>query len=176
MLKITSMIAVEKANNVIAKYWDGVLPVNTASIAAKMGIIASHNDEIETTPGEMEMAGWCENRGGKKLIYINKKSELARQRFFVAHAIGHFLLDHLGTGDCSMPKEYATTLSMSAENGWREKQANEFALAILMPAQAVEHVLQSGQASNLADMAKVFGTSQAAVKWRVDSLRIFENL
>ncbi|WP_438014953.1 ImmA/IrrE family metallo-endopeptidase [Sorangium sp. So ce315] len=83
------------------------------------------------------------------VIWINRSDALVRQRFTLAHEIGHLLLHPLNR----MFRD--TTLARRGD--LREEEANEFAAALLMPLWMLDRFAKSKQfdATAIADFFKV---------------------
>ncbi|WP_425472645.1 ImmA/IrrE family metallo-endopeptidase [Tepidimonas alkaliphilus] len=78
-----------------------------------------------------------------------------------------------------MPKvvdSYNAPDSFTLAAGGQEREANAFAAAILMPADALRFVMQEGLAETLEGLARMFDVSQAAMHWRVHKLGLFSAL
>lgn len=76
----------EAASDVLAKHWDGRLPVDPVAIARRMGVnVLRHTFEDETV---------CDTGlvDGTRTIRVAKNVEGTRLRWAVAHALGHIVL------------------------------------------------------------------------------------
>ncbi len=67
-------------------------------------------------------------------IYINVTENESRQRFTMAHEIGHFVLGHQG--------ENGVNYRSDLINGIEERQANDFAAKLLMPKELIIRTLK----------------------------------
>lgn len=119
--------------------------------------------EIEYEPFDGELSGMLLRRGKKALIGINQKHHITRQRFSIAHEIGHLLLHrsesfHLDERD---PIRFRNALSSTGEDD-DEIEANQFAAELLMPARFLERDIQEF-AGRDAEQA----TKQLAEKYEV---------
>lgn len=80
------------ADQFIAMYWDGYLPVNVDKMCQRAGIRIDtvQFDDPETV---------CEQiwDGEVPVIRIGHDQTGTRRRFAIAHSIGHFCLGHMGT-------------------------------------------------------------------------------
>jgi Zn-dependent peptidase ImmA (M78 family) len=72
----------------------------------------------------------------KKAIGINKHNHFVRQRFSLAHELGHYFLDHPAADDI-LPHELETD-----EKKIYESEANEFAAELLVPRELLKEALQ----------------------------------
>ncbi len=93
------------------------------------------------------------------IITVNKKHSPKRQRFTLAHEIGHFVLGH-GSSMCN--------LSFSGSN--KEIAANQFAAELLMPVKDIDKMVQNE--TNRTIMAGNFGVSRKAMDVRLKSLKL----
>lgn len=148
------------------------LPVNLDALAEKAGIRIKYGDFDD------EMSGFAYQKGGIKYIGINETESSVRQRFTIAHELGHMFLhnqDQLSY-DPSVElihfrDEHSTTGTDS-----KEIQANAFAAELLMPEDAVRKEIRDLKGIDLHDSAAVsrladkFGVSQAAITVRLVSL------
>lgn len=79
-----------------------------------------------------DLSGLLINRPGKCLIGVNSHQSKTRQRFTIAHELGHFVLQHKGEMFVD-----GTVLRRDENSGRaidpREIGANQFAAALLMP-------------------------------------------
>lgn len=101
------------------------------------------------------------------IVRVNKNDSARRQRFTVAHEIGHFLLhrDQIGDGIRD------DVLYRSQLSDAREAQANRIAADLLMPDQLIRewigHAETLGVENSVAFLADKFNVSEAAMKIRL---------
>ncbi|MFJ7352959.1 ImmA/IrrE family metallo-endopeptidase [Phyllobacterium sp. 22229] len=104
---------------------------------------------------------------GKFIIRVNKNDSSRRQRFTVAHEIGHYLLhqDEIGDG-ITDDVLYRSTLSDR-----REAQANRMAADLLMPQTLIDEWLERAKSLKVDNivgfLADKFNVSEAAMKIRL---------
>jgi len=151
------------AADVLHMYWDGGLPVRVDEIARRMGA------QVERRYGpDFPYSGYFQDARssplGIPLIEFNGADSFTRQRFTIAHELGHFVLGH-GTS----PRDYPTSFNAGTSD-WRERQANQFAAEILMPADTVRNVVMRGYASTVEELASMFGVSTLAMGYRLDNI------
>ena len=94
----------------------------------------------------------------ERVILVNPEEVETRQRFTIAHELGHWICQCLeGTAEPVMCRD--RDLSTAADRV-REREANVFAAELLMPEEAVRaaHPYGSG--------AIRFGVSEEAMQWR----------
>lgn len=153
-----------------AKYWadsggDLQIPVDPFVIASSMGIRVypkilgpSHSGYLTT------------DSTGLPVIYINEAHGLNRQRFTVAHELGHYvdarnrrLLPNFGTFDRDRLSSAGTDAT--------EVYANRFAAALLMPRLEVEQLVEKGL--TVTDLARRFRVSPESMEWRLQNLGLW---
>lgn len=104
---------------------------------------------------------------GSYIIRVNRNDSARRQRFTVAHEIGHFLLhrDEIGDG-ITDDVLYRSTLSDR-----REAQANRMAADLLMPQKLVDEWMERARTLKVDNvigfLADKFNVSEAAMKIRL---------
>ena len=93
-------------------------------------------------------------RGTPYIFYSDQTTE-ARQRFTIAHEIGHIVLKHFGSGQ-------GTTINheQASQDAPEEMQANQFAARLLAPA-CILHALNTNDAKEVAALCNI--SMQAAV-------------
>lgn len=72
-------------------------------------------------------------QGYEKLILIDSYKELFQQRFVVAHELGHYLFEYLGSELEKDNIEFVRPYRKNNHEDLAEQQANRFASCILMP-------------------------------------------
>jgi Zn-dependent peptidase ImmA (M78 family) len=111
------------------------------------------------------------------IIGYNKDDPIVRQRFTIAHEIGHFVL-HSRDEDLFIDKKMLAVFrdSRSAHGADpREIEANAFAAALLMPAAMVKKALSAssfdlGGEDDLSELATMFHVSKQAMSYRLTNL------
>lgn len=104
---------------------------------------------------------------GTYIIRVNRHDSSKRQRFTVAHEIGHFLYhrDMIGAGIRD------DVLYRSGLSNKMEAEANRLAADILMPRDLVDNKLEEAKAQGIEDivcyLADEFDVSEAAMKIRL---------
>ncbi len=94
-------------------------------------------------------------------IGVNKKHPRTRQRFTIAHELGHFMLGH-GSGMC---KDDGVIRGRD-----KEFHANHFAAELLMPLDRINDMIGYGLTKEI--MAESFGVSMDAMTLRLKRLRL----
>lgn len=120
----------DRARKVIRDYSLSTLPISVEDISIKDGLVIKYlEDESNSFSGILHRE--------LKAIGVNASHPKVRQRFSIAHELGHYFLNH--------PQE-AETLSMEdSHDEWRqyEREANEFAGELLVPKDMLKRELDS---------------------------------
>src|ERR1700729_2662707 len=90
--------------------------------------------DVRYSAGSEDVSGALIRNGKSAVIAVNSAQHENRQRFTIAHEIGHFLL-HKGTNlhfDEDFSVKFRDALSSKAEDDL-EIEANQFAASLLMP-------------------------------------------
>lgn len=121
MRKVEALEDVEHAAGELRRRWElGQAPIsNLMEILEERGIRLFELDASETFHG---LSAWA---GDTPLIAIRRQDDLLRQRFTIAHELGHMLLDF--EQDC--------------EGRAREKRCHDFAGALLLPREVILNAL-----------------------------------
>lgn len=101
-------------------------PIPVEEIAAAVGI-----EEVKAIPGDtFEGSLICDPAKSRGVILYNGNRRRTRQRFTIAHELGHFLLpwQRQTTFECS-----SADLDPNGKRSEWETQANEFAAQLLLP-------------------------------------------
>jgi Zn-dependent peptidase ImmA (M78 family) len=140
---------------------------------APVGCLLTQSDQglglpvllIELSPG---FAGCCWRDGAGTVLWVNGADPPVRQRFTLAHEIGHNRCGH----DASVPAESFETLSGKTTDS-REIQANAFAAELLAPAAGVRAAVK-GEPSleTVVKLAYRYGISTIAALYRLNTLEL----
>jgi Zn-dependent peptidase ImmA (M78 family) len=120
----------------------------------------------EQNPDFMNEAGFTVlERDGKYKTYINAGLSEGRDKFTLAHELGHIVIGH---HLC-----YKTDLLTDREYAILDREANAFAASLMMPEDWVKHYCTySMTTGNIGKMKQLFGVSWAAMIKRLDELGI----
>ncbi|WP_432054302.1 helix-turn-helix domain-containing protein [Streptomyces sp. bgisy022] len=106
-----------------------------------------------------------------RIIVINTDAAWSRQRFTLAHELGHHL-----AGDVDREGLVVDADVMSTRHRIQEMRANAFAAALLMPEEEVrERVGRTVTPSLFASLIGVFLVSSDAMAWRLKSLGLVDD-
>lgn len=167
-LEALEMLAAASAKALRQAYWnDGeniVFPVDPFAIAAKMGI------EVARTPLSSDLAGFILKEPGENAkIVVNAADAPVRQRFTVAHEIGHYAHNKLSdnANESLGFVDYRNELTSRGVNP-DEIWANAFAAELIMPAAVLKKWWAEGKA--LETIRNKFDVSKAALAYRMANL------
>jgi Zn-dependent peptidase ImmA (M78 family) len=152
------------------------LPVETMPVPVEE--IAEHlraaivRERLEST-----ISGLLLPEGGAKLIAVNSAHHPRRQRFTIAHELGHLQMhDGAYIVDSTVRVNRRDGLSSMATD-LEEIEANAFAAALLMPPALVRGALEPVRAPRLGNpsrigehLAEQFGVSAEAMSYRLINL------
>lgn len=139
------------------------LPVDVFRICRREGIcVMSYREAAEC--GLLDVLGGVADGKdgfalvirGKKLVFYDDACPIGRQRFTVAHELGHFVLGDVGA------EPTVRNCEPSEDDDETEKLANMFAARLLSPA----CVLWGLRVRSAEEIAKICGLSRAAAEWR----------
>lgn len=139
---------------------DGVQtePLDLESLASKLGV------RVVTRPMEDQFSGHLSLKNGAWEIVVNSLHHWRRQRFTLAHELGHFFLHRWQCQDFT-----DTVFFRNDEISPMEAEANQFAAELLMPEEEFKRYLDE-VSSKVEDLAEYFGVSALAVRVRAKRL------
>ncbi len=155
------------AEEVLRTYWakeDGAIavPVDPIAIARKLDMAVYTADLAKDVSGMLFM-----KPGRDPEIYLSRTDNYKRQRFTCAHELGHWA-KHIADGvESDEIVDHRGPLSAAGTSA-AERYANQFAAALLMPADEVLRLQARGYGPiALADQLRV---SPEAANYRIESL------
>ncbi len=143
-------------------YWDGRLPVDPWMIAERSGVRVIPDGSLAW--GQDPLSGKFEKENNIPTIRFNPNESRVRQRFTIAHELGHCALGH-GLAY----RDPATNFSARTYNP-DEIAANRFAASLLMPADMIEATIMDLRDPSVESLAELFGVSQVAMEFRLKNL------
>jgi Zn-dependent peptidase ImmA (M78 family) len=149
---------INAAREMLDKHWDKRLPVNPVAIAQAAGVTVYRDPNAGSISGRFEIAD------GSPRIYVNSHESRLRQRFTIAHELGHFALRH-----GSRFRDTAGSFA-SVQIDPVETQANRFAAELLMPAAAINGLIERRGITDFAQLVELFDVSQQAMQFRLKNL------
>lgn len=114
----------------------------------------------------------CENLSGAfkpdyegvPTIFVNRAEGRNRQRFTVAHELGHYALNHPGEQIDRVNNYQAYQYDPI------ETQANAFAMELLMPEFVVNYLIKNEKIKSVETLAEMFEVSENAMRFRLKNL------
>lgn len=171
----------DRANGVLMSADAFRSPVDVGRVAEKLGA-QIHYESLED-----ELSGMLVVQGSKKHILVNASHHSNRQRFTIAHEIGHLVLHH-SSGDqvfvdtklvvyqragCAGASNYLMAGSTTTPE--QEREANIFAASLLMPRALLSEFIERKNLDladefDIALLAVAFGVSEQAMSIRLKNL------
>ncbi|MCM1121949.1 MAG: ImmA/IrrE family metallo-endopeptidase [Eubacterium sp.] len=132
MIEIDKMAEQIRAG-VMEKDKEGATPVIKLAEILNLPVFRSKELGIRIS-GEIHINDeMCRRVHRDQIIMINAGEPLTHQRFVVAHELGHYLFDYLGTPEQSLGKTVVFPYTRDQHEGAEEKRADRFAASLLMP-------------------------------------------
>lgn len=158
----------KRADELISKYDQRIPPINIDLICKKVGIVVHKLDlsELEKD-AERPISGFIikDDTTNKTGIYVNGQDHKERQKFTVAHELGHYFLH--------MPDdENEFIVSFRGLQNQVEREADIFACEILMPDAIMKSVYNEVPFPTVSYLAGIFGVSKQAMRIRLDELEL----
>lgn len=158
------------AERVLADFNAPGTAVDIRKLVRGLGITVIDAPDKQESPN---LSGAMVMHEGKPFILVNEGQSSARQRFTIAHELGHLLM-HVGTGKAVMFRDEVSSRGVDPF----EVEANAFAAALLMPEEQVRELvpepmnpMDDDAISQLADNFQVSGQAMAI---RLKSLRLLQ--
>lgn len=147
--------AARDAHRIAQAFTLETVPLDVEGLASALGL------RVKRLPLDEKTSGFLRQDGTAWIVGVNSLHHPNRQRFTIAHEIGHYLLhrDHAPFED--------GLLFRNDSRDAREREANQFAALVLMPAPQFNAALVEG---NIEDVAKRFKVSQQAAEYRRQSV------
>jgi Zn-dependent peptidase ImmA (M78 family) len=165
MRRLRSIESIRKeAQRVLSEFRIKSAPVPVEKIATRLGT------KIKYAPYEGEIAGMLVRGADETVIGVNSLHHPNRQRFTIAHELGHFLLHK---GDVHIDRAFRNAISSQAVDP-DEIEANRFAAELLMPfnlikKDSIEHIDVEDEVT-LRELAQKYLVSLQAMTLRVINL------
>jgi len=119
--------------------------VRVEEVAVELGLTVLYQDLPE------DISGVLVSRGSAGVIVVQAKDPDRRQRFTIAHEIGHHCLKHqFEPGALHIDRGFTISFrTRFADVDRREAEANEFAATLLMPARLLRKAITDLQTKSL---------------------------
>lgn len=170
----------KKVNELLENFGIVNPPVPVEKIIRELGVKIT----FEPFQGSDDISGILYRDAQKAVIGINSEHPITRQRFSMAHELGHFILhrkqlfvDKMVRVNFRDPK---SSLAIDSD----EIQANAFAAELLMPNEFVKNEIRSLVLSNrynrrtylkeelIDELAHAFDVSRQAMEYRLNNLGV----
>lgn len=131
---------------------------------------------VRFSPFDMELSGMIHIKDGVIIIGVNSLHHPNRQRFTIAHELGHLALHRdMITSNVHVDKNFPGLMrdAVSATGTERiEIEANQFASELLMPRSMIVQALAGKQfdiddSGPIEELAKKFKVSKQALEYRI---------
>jgi Zn-dependent peptidase ImmA (M78 family) len=145
------------------------LPIDISKMARYLGVKIYDVELPEDISGVLDVRN-------EPIILINKDHRLHRQRFSIAHELGHFQLHHLLGIIHVDKKSYYRNIKSAEGLDNIEIAANQFAAEVLMPENQVRYELEKYEdfidmnEDIIAEIASKFSVSATAMGFRIQNL------
>lgn len=151
---------VRQAQAILDRYWNRQIPVDPAQIAQAAGaqIFADYGMSAE------DLSGCFDIENGTPTIRFNPDDAWVRQRFTIAHELGHMMLGH-GRAMRDNKRNYSASVDQ-----YREREANSFAAELLMPREVIEWMVVERGERDVGKMSRDLGVSELAMSYRLKNL------
>lgn len=153
-------------------YFRSTAPVDVEGLALALQL------RVERQNLDDEICGMIKKRGDGYVIIVNNNHAITRQRFTIAHEIGHFIYHRgkIGDGVVDNALYRQTTYNGITNNNINskdEQQANNFAANLLMPEDLIEKIKNECDGCyDSLKLAEKLNVSVQAIKIRLDNLRL----
>ncbi|MGA2178039.1 MAG: ImmA/IrrE family metallo-endopeptidase [Verrucomicrobiota bacterium] len=170
MLKPSNVNPFEQAKKLLARLAIKSLPTPVEKIAKALGA------QVRFAPFDDELSGMIHIKDGVPIIGVNSLHHPNRQRFTIAHELGHLELHKtMITSKVHVDKGFPVLMRDSNSTTGTDQveiEANQFAAELLMPRILINEAL-AGKKFDIDDdrpieeMAKKFRVSKQALEYRI---------
>lgn len=157
----------EAARALLKEHGISSAPVPVDRIAHKLGV------RVQFASLDNDLSGMAHIRDGVVVIGVNSLHAPNRQRFTLAHELGHVVL-HRSILESTVHVDRVLLRDRNSSNGTdlQEMQANAFASELLMPTDMLKVILRGRQAildddEEVATLARKFRVSESAMRFRL---------
>jgi Zn-dependent peptidase ImmA (M78 family) len=170
----TNVDPYDRARQLLERFQISGSPTPLESIAKKAGA------QVRFSPLDAELSGMIFIKDNVPIIGVNSLHHPNRQRFTMAHELGHLELHRdMLLSQVHVDKDFPGLMrdSVSATGmELKEIQANQFAAELLMPKALLDQALGSRKFDidderPLEDLAKKFRVSKQALMYRIRNMR-----
>lgn len=151
-------------------------PIDIEKIAKNLNI----NIQYEPFDGELSGLLIIDEKKDITAIGVNSTYPKNRQRFIIAHEIGHYLLHRKHGTYIDTTIKYNLKRDISFKEHYEEVEANMFALSILIPQKMIEDLIENRYSSfdfndnkEINEIADYFQVTPQTLMIRLAKLNIF---
>jgi len=147
------------------------IPVDVISLAIENGLKISYFNPAKSKSDTLEsVAGLLDKNN--KTIYVNSTDSTERQRFTIAHELGHYIYDH------DEDKFGLNYRDGNRNRNSAERQADDFAGEVLMPSPLLRKKLKeySDARPTISEIASLFGVSKEAMRVKLDNMGLLSSV
>lgn len=157
----------ERTIDILRKFEIKEAPIDPIKCAESLGV------KVKPMALDSDISGFFVIKDDKPFIMFNENESEQRQRFTIAHELGHFLL-HKKTSlfiDKTDIVLYRNSESATGEL-LKEREANAFAASLLMPKSFLENEIKSPRTNKniVSYLASKFNVSELAMSFRLSNL------
>lgn len=120
--------------------------------------------QIEYKDIDPTISGGLRHENGIWMMVVNRRHNERRQRFTLAHELGHFIM-HKEKNEAFEDYTFFRNNKMASI----EYDANNFAADLLMLTEYVQNAVESG-CRNIGELAERFGVSNAAMRLKIENM------
>lgn len=161
-----------KAQLIVRELGNDEIPVNVKLIARKLKVTIGETELPEETSGVIQKV-----EGGNSTILVNNSHAKVRQRFTIAHELGHFILS-TKSGIYVDKKIFFRDSRYKPASDLEEIEANIFAAELLMPTHHVKRelgrIIKNGiidiEDNIITPLAEKFGVSTIAMSIKLQNM------
>lgn len=150
--------AVRYAQSALTRYWDKQIPVRPDLMVERIDGLQIRYADLADDSGSIKYDGDID----KYIIAVNKRHHKNRQRFTIAHELGHYMLKHVSKKDGIMYR--------NDDSNPYEIEANTFAAEILMPAAVIRNMIFEQDIITVEELAHKLWVSEQAMFYRLRNL------
>jgi Zn-dependent peptidase ImmA (M78 family) len=162
----------QRVDEIMDQFGGVTIPVDVEAVSKAFNATIAYEVFQDDLSGVLVKA-----TGKAPLIGINARHAKTRQRFTIAHELGHLVMEHQGEIFVDQSVMRRDGKSSQAVDPY-EIEANQFAAELLMPqANVVAAFMEKNRESQQGDTAKVivelakdFGVSNMAMEFRLKNL------
>lgn len=175
MTRARYQYARRRAAEVLRDHHAGGYHVDPMDIARRLGVTVLPRTLHNRTSGLLVV------KDGRAAIVYNEAHHPNRQRFSVAHEVGHFILHAARQGTFEDTETYGRGELASRGTDPVEIEANTFAAELLMPPDRVKDAFRNlwfeeSHADRIDEMSSLFGVSATAMTIRLERLGLLDPL